>query len=121
QLGVSGVKREWDVYVSDKQDGFAVLDDEKGMHEPIDFAVRFSPRGAVERVEIVEYREAYGDEVRSKRFRDQFLGKTAADPIAVGQDIDVVSGASISSRSIAVGVKRDALVVEQALKSGQLP
>jgi H+/Na+-translocating ferredoxin:NAD+ oxidoreductase subunit G len=59
--------------------------------------------------------------VRAKRFRDQFLGKTAADPIVVGKDIDVVSGASISSRSIALGVKRDALVVQQALKSGALP
>jgi electron transport complex protein RnfG len=120
-IGATSVKHEWDVYVSDRQDGFAVLDVEKGMHEPIDFAVRFRPNGAVDRVEIVEYREPYGDEVRAKRFRDQFLGKTASDPIAVGKDIDIVSGASISSRSIAIGVKRDALIVQQALKSGALP
>jgi Na+-translocating ferredoxin:NAD+ oxidoreductase subunit G len=121
QLGVASVRREWDVYTSDKQDGFAILDVEKGMHEPIDFAVRFNARGAVQRVEIVEYREAYGGEVRGKRFRDQFLGKTASDPIIAGRDIDIVSGASISSRSIALGVKRDTLVIQTALKAGSLP
>lgn len=124
KLGVSSVATDWDVYVAtsgDTSEGFAVLDSEKGMHEPIDFAVKFSTSGAVERVEIREYREAYGDEVRSDRFRAQFVGKSAKDPITIKKDIDIVSGASISSNSIAVGVKRDALIVDAALKSGALP
>lgn len=120
-IGQSSVKKEWSIYFAQGKEGFAVLDTEKGMHEPIDFAVRFSPSGAVERIEILEYREAYGDEVRRERFREQFRGKTASDPITVGKDIDVVSGASISSRSIAIGVKRDALVLQAAIKSGALP
>lgn len=121
KLGVASVKREWVVYVGESDgtvDGYAIVDSEKGMHELIDFAVRFSAAGAVERVEILEYREPYGDEVRRDRFRAQFLGKTASDPISVGQDIDIVSGASISSRSIAVGVKRDALIFAAASKNG---
>ncbi|WP_437668683.1 FMN-binding protein [Sorangium sp. So ce131] len=117
------LKREWVVYVAEsegKVDGYAIKDEEKGMHEPIDFAVKFSTAGAVERIEILEYREAYGDEVRGDRFRAQFHGKTASDPITAGKDIDIVSGASISSRSVALGVKRDALVLQLALKRGAL-
>ncbi len=117
------VKREWVVYVAEsdgKHDGYAIKDEEKGMHEPIDFAVKFSTAGAVERIEILEYREAYGDEVRGDRFRAQFRGKTSSDPITAGKDIDIVSGASISSRSVALGVKRDTLVLELALKRGGL-
>jgi Na+-translocating ferredoxin:NAD+ oxidoreductase RnfG subunit len=121
KLGASAVKKDWSIYFSDDKRGFAILDNEKGMHEPIDFAVRFSPAGAVERIEILEYREAYGDQVRRERFRNQFRGKTASDPITVGKDIDIVSGASISSRSIAIGVKRDALVLQAAIQSGALP
>lgn len=119
----ASIKKEWEIYVGERdgqRNGFAVVDQEKGMHEPIDFAVQFTPSGAVERVEIVAYREAYGDEVRSSRFREQFKGKTAHDPISVGKDIDIVSGASISSRSVAVGVKRDAMILDAAMKSGSL-
>ena len=125
KVGVSSVKTDWSIYVGQgdegRLDGFAVVAAEKGMHEPIDFAVHFAPDGKVARVEIVEYREAYGDEVRRERFRNQFRGKTADDPITVGKDIDIVSGASISSRSVAVGVKRDALIVQAAMKRGVLP
>lgn len=117
------VKRAWVVYVAEtdgRRDGYAIKDEEKGMHEPIDYAVQFSVAGAVERIEILEYREAYGDEVRGERFRAQFKGKKASDPIAAGKDIDIVSGASISSRSVALGVRRDTLVLSAALKSGGL-
>jgi electron transport complex protein RnfG len=123
KLGQSSVQRDWVIYVGEsdgKLDGYAIVDAEKGMHEPIDFGVRFSPKGAVERVEVLVYREAYGDEIRAERFRAQFSGKTASDPITVGKDIDMISGASISSRSMALGVKRDALVLQTALKSGSL-
>jgi Na+-translocating ferredoxin:NAD+ oxidoreductase subunit G len=121
KLGAS-IKRDWVVYVAEsdgRHDGYA-KDEERGMHEPIDFAVKFSASGAVDRIEILEYREAYGDEVRGDRFRAQFKGKTASDPITAGKDIDIVSGASISSRSVALGVKRDALVLQLALKRGIL-
>jgi len=123
KLGVPQIKRDWVVYIGEtesRRDGYAIIDAEMGMHEPIDFAVSFSGSGAVSRVEILEYREPYGDEVRRDRFRAQFSGKTASDPIAVGKDIDIVSGASISSKSIAVGVKRDALILQAALGNGSL-
>lgn len=124
KIGAPTVAKDWHIYVADtdgKRDGYAiVLDKERGLHEDIDFAVQFDLGGAVKRVEIMEYREAYGDEVRSERFRKQFAGKTAKDAITAGKDIDIVSGASISSRSVALGVRRDTLVLEAALKSGAL-
>jgi Na+-translocating ferredoxin:NAD+ oxidoreductase RnfG subunit len=115
------VKRAYTIYVGESdagRTGYAMQDAEIGLHEPIDFGVRFGPSGAIERVEIMEYREPYGDEVRGERYRKQFVGKTANDPITAGQDIDVISGASYSSRSVALGVKRDTLVLQAALKNG---
>ena len=96
-------KREWTVYVGksgERDDGFALVDSELGQHEPIDFAVLFDPSGVVQRVEVMAYREAYGEAVRSERFRRQFTGKKTTDAIAAGRDIDIISGASISSRSL---------------------
>src|SRR5258707_3177395 len=87
-------------------DGYAFIDEEKCEHLTITFAVKLSPSGKIERQEIVVYREARGDEVRDDRFRAQFVGKSARDAIETDQDIQVVSGATISSRAMAVGVKR---------------
>jgi electron transport complex protein RnfG len=115
------VKRSWSVYfgtVGDRRTGYAIRDAEIGLHEPIDFGVRFGLGGGVERVEIMAYREPYGDEIRQDRYRRQFVGKTAADPITAGKDIDIISGATYSSRSVALGVKRDTLVLDAALKNG---
>lgn len=97
-------------------DGYAFIDDELGEHLPITFAVKLSPAGVVERQEIVAYREARGDEVREDRFRRQFVGKTARDPIVSGADIAAISGATISSRAMAKGVKRAVVLFEELMQ-----
>ena len=102
---------------SGRIDGYAVVDEEKGLSQPITFAVLFDPRGRVQRMEILAYREPRGDEVRSRRYRQQFVGKTAGDALRYGDDISAVSGATISSRSLAVGVRRAAVMLEELLLS----
>jgi Na+-translocating ferredoxin:NAD+ oxidoreductase RnfG subunit len=116
RLGYTPVRDKYTIFVATthgKVDGYAVVDDEKGLHQPITFATRLSPRGIVERVEIMVYREPRGDEVRDPRFRRQFQGKTAQDPLRLNHDIDAVSGATVSSASLAVGVKRATILVEE--------
>lgn len=116
RLGYRPGKQEYVVFVAlsgDRIDGYAVIDDERGQHEPITFAVKFSPEGVVERHEVMVYREKYGEEIVDSRFRVQFVGKTGKDPLRAGRDIDVVTGATISSRSMAVGVRRAIALVEE--------
>jgi electron transport complex protein RnfG len=116
RLGYAPAKDRYTIYVATTQgkiDGYALVDEERGLHQPITFATRLSPRGAIERLEIVTYREPRGDEVRDARFRKQFEGKTAQDPLRLNQDIDAVSGATVSSASLAVGVRRAAVLVEE--------
>ena len=96
-------------------DGYAFIDDEVGQHMPITYAVKLSPSGTVERQEIVAYREARGDEVRDARFRAQFVGKTAHDPLRPGDDVVAVSGATISSRAMATGVRRALVLLDELM------
>jgi electron transport complex protein RnfG len=96
-------------------DGYAVIDDQLGEHQPITFATKFSPRAVVERVEIVAYREPRGDEVRDARFRAQFIGKTARDPLRLNHDVDAITGATISSAAAAVAVRRAAILVDEIM------
>lgn len=128
KLGYELPKSSYTFFVAQtgsKVDGYALIDEENGEHLPITFAVKIAPTGVVERQEIVAYREARGDEVRDLSFRKQFIGKTAVDPICPDRDIAVVSGATISSRAMAVGVKRalvlfDLMVRQSPLASRQL-
>ncbi|MFI4940999.1 MAG: FMN-binding protein [Burkholderiales bacterium] len=86
--------------------GWFILDEVVGKHEFITYAVGLSADGSVKQIEIVDYRESYGYEVRSPGWRKQFVGKTVADPLKLDQDIRNISGATLSSRHIADGVKR---------------
>jgi hypothetical protein len=116
RLGYGPARDRYTIFVATTQgkvDGYAIVDDEQGLHQPITFATRLSPRGTVERVEIMVYRESRGDEVRDPRFRKQFEGKTAQDSLRLGRDIDAVSGATVSSASLATGVRRAAVLVEE--------
>lgn len=107
-------RREYVVYVArthGRVDGYMIVDSELGQHEPIDFATFLDARGVVTHVEVLAYREPYGDGVRSDRFRNQFRGRSADSGFRLGQDVDVISGASISSRSMTFGVQRAAALV----------
>jgi Na+-translocating ferredoxin:NAD+ oxidoreductase RnfG subunit len=77
-----------------------------GKEQPITFMVAVSPEGAVRGVEVMTYRESQGSEIRSKRFRDQFVGTTLAAPLKLGRDVHGISGATLSARSTASAVKK---------------
>lgn len=116
RLGAPLLRTSYTVFVAESRgrvDGYAIFDEEQGQHLPISFAVKISPEGTVERQEITAYREARGDEVRDARFRAQFVGKTARDALRTGDDVVAVSGATISSRAMSLGVKRALVIMEE--------
>ena len=77
-----------------------------GKHEFITFALGITREGAVKQVEIMEYRESYGHEVRNEAWRKQFVGKTAAQPVKLTRDIENIGGATLSSKNVTNGVRR---------------
>jgi len=94
-----------------------IVDEVIGKHEMITYAVALSPSGSVTGIEILEYVESYGYEVAEAQWRKQFVGKTAADPIKLNQDIQNIGGATLSCKHITDGVKRVAVLYDLALKS----
>lgn len=69
------------------------------------FLVVYNPDLSIKHVEVLEYRENYGGEISSKRFLKQFQGITGTEEIIIGKDIDGISGATISVKSIVRGVR----------------
>ena len=86
--------------------GFFIFDRVIGKHLYIDYAVALDSTGRVIRVDILQYRESYGGEVREPGWLAQFVGKTSASPLKVGGDIRNISGATLSSQHVTEGVKR---------------
>ena len=93
-----------------------IIDEVVGKHEMITYAVAIASNGSVLGIEILEYVESYGYEVAEAQWREQFVGKTAKDPIKLNQDILNIGGATLSCKHITDGVKRVAVLYELALK-----
>lgn len=114
-LGYAPPKESWEIHVGRQAgavSGYAVFDQQLGQHEPIDFAVWLDAAGRVGRVEVMVYREPYGDGVRAAAFRRQFEGLGPESPMRPGREIKVVSGSTISTQALSVGVRRAAVLVE---------
>ncbi|HEX4354089.1 MAG TPA: FMN-binding protein [Polyangiales bacterium] len=119
RLGRALAKPEYTFFVAQTHghvDGYALFDEQVGLHEPISFATFFDADGKITRVEIIAYREPYGDGVRAERFRKQFVGRTARSHFRPGSDIDAISGATISSRSLCVGVERAVALFDATMR-----
>jgi len=85
---------------------YFIVDEVVGKHEKIKYAVSLEANGAVKQIEVLTYRESYGSEVRRPEWLSQFFGKTSKDTLKLGADIQGISGATLSSKHIAQGVKR---------------
>jgi Na+-translocating ferredoxin:NAD+ oxidoreductase RnfG subunit len=96
--------------------GWLIVDEVLGKHEFITYAVGLNADGSVKQIEIMDYRETYGYEVRNAEWRAQFVGKTSAAPLKLDADIANVSGATLSCRHITDGVKRLLVFHDVALK-----
>ncbi len=77
-----------------------------GKHEEIVYVLGVAADGTVAGVEILEYRETYGGEIRRPEWRAQFRGRKAGQPLTLGSEIQNISGATLSCRHVTDGVRR---------------
>jgi Na+-translocating ferredoxin:NAD+ oxidoreductase RnfG subunit len=85
---------------------YVFIDQVLGKHEFITYAVGIDSQGKVSGIEILDYRESYGSQIKGKEWRDQFQGKDANSTLKLNDDVKNISGATLSSAHVTVGVKR---------------
>jgi len=107
--------RIWQARSGDKLLGWFFADAVIGKSEAIDYALALDASGAVSSLEILQYRESHGSEVRMAPWRKQFVGRTARDPVVLNEDIKNISGATLSCRHLTEGVQRLLKLREHAL------
>lgn len=97
--------------------GWFILDEVVGKHEFITYAVAISPAGEVSGLDVLVYRETYGYQIREREWRDHFRGRTLADSFRLDDGIPNITGATLSCRNVANGVKRLLALHKVALAS----
>lgn len=114
-------QREFTFYfakIRNRTIGAALILDEPGKWGPIKFIICLEPRGEIRSAAVMKYTETRGRPVASGSFLRQFSGKTLNDPIRLGEDIQGITGATISSSAACFTMKK-AMVLYKILVASQ--
>jgi Na+-translocating ferredoxin:NAD+ oxidoreductase RnfG subunit len=104
--GRTSQQQVWKAMSKGQLAGWFFVDQVIGKHELITYALGIAPDGSVQQVQIIEYLEVYGSQVRYPKWRDQFVGKTVKSPLRLDSDIANIAGATLSARHVTDGIKR---------------
>lgn len=88
------------IYQNDMLLGYVFVDQAPSKTAKFDYLVIFDNKLQIINSKVLVYREEYGGEIGSKRWLKQFLGKTGGDHVDHESNIDGISGATISVRSM---------------------
>jgi Na+-translocating ferredoxin:NAD+ oxidoreductase RnfG subunit len=105
ESGVRHAYQQKNIWKS-SQGSWLLIDEVVGKHEMITYAVGINNKGQIQGVEILEYNESYGEQIREKKWLEQFKGKVATEPLRFNQEIKNITGATLSSKHVTNGVQR---------------
>jgi Na+-translocating ferredoxin:NAD+ oxidoreductase RnfG subunit len=87
-------------------DDWFIVDQVIGKHENIDLAIGINHKGEVTGIEVLTYRETYGDQIMHPKWRAQFFGKNSSEHLKLDKQIKNISGATLSCRHVTDGINR---------------
>jgi Na+-translocating ferredoxin:NAD+ oxidoreductase RnfG subunit len=105
QLAKFGVEAIFDLVSPSQAIGYVVVAKARSKFENFDYVIYYDQNNVIKAVRVLQYREDYGGEIASKRWLKQFDGKDGDSPIKIDDDIQGISGATISYIAITKGVK----------------
>ncbi len=114
--GRAAQQQVWRVLSKGSMLGWFFVDQVIGKHELITYALGINADGSIRQVQIIEYLENYGSQVRYPVWRDQFVGKTVKSPLRLDSDIENITGATLSSRHLTDGIRRLLFVHQSVLR-----
>jgi carbon monoxide dehydrogenase subunit G len=87
--------------------GIAVIEEQVDKWGPLRFIIVVDPKtGAIVNAAMCKYIDGRARNLSSRSFLKDYFGKTLADPITVGKDINAVSGATVSTEILSFMVKK---------------
>ena len=99
--------------------GYGYLGRAPSMKNIFDYLILFEPDLKIKKAKVLIYREDYGRQIGSQRWLKKFLGRAAGEQLEYGQDVDAITGATISAKSMTRAVN-DVLHAFDQLKSAKI-
>ena len=95
------------VFRDETAGNYVIISEAAGYGGPLVVGIRASGEGQIAEILNLQNKEtpSYFNKMRKKRFFEQFAGKTVSDNFLLGDDIDAVSGATVSSRGFTAAVR----------------
>lgn len=121
------VEARGNIYIAFDADGeitgYAALGKGQGYAGPIEMLVGIDPQGNITGVKIVTQRETPGffRLIVNEGFPDQYIGLSYQDPLRIDNDLDAVSGATVSAEGIAASARQAIRLVAQQGLGSPLP
>jgi uncharacterized protein with FMN-binding domain len=121
------VEKQADIYIAyDDQGeivGYAAVGKEQGYAGPIEMLVGIDTQGTITGVKIITQRETPGffKLITSAGFVEKFLNRSFQDPLQLNDDLDAVTGATISSEGIAAATRQAVRLMAQQGLGSPLP
>src|SRR5437879_4590183 len=76
--------------------GWFIVDEVVGKHEFITYAAGLAVDGSVKQIEIMDYRETYGGQIRDQKWRAQVAGKTSKSTHKLDSNVNNISEETLS-------------------------
>lgn len=96
----------YSIFKNSKPEAYLFLSKGFGKMNEFDYMIVFKKDLSILKIRVLVYREEYGGEIGSGRWLKQFVGKSDPEKMKFGHDIQNISGATISSRSLTEDVKK---------------
>ncbi len=114
-----GELRAWTVRRGGAVVGHVFVDNVIGREDYITYAVGVDVHGALTPVEILDYRESHGGEIRNRRWLAQFTGRATQAELGFRKDIKNIAGATMSSEHVTNGVRRLLALWQQVVRPAE--
>lgn len=84
-----------------------------GYGGPVTVATEMDPSGIIRQIRVLDHKETpvFIKKIQENQFFDQFVGKDVSAAFELGQDIDAVTGATVSSASFCKAVQLGSQVI----------
>jgi NosR/NirI family transcriptional regulator, nitrous oxide reductase regulator len=109
--GAATIERSGDLFIGRNVDGdlvgYAAVGSGSGYAGPLEVAVGVDPAGSILGVEMVAERESPGffRLVRNSKLFTSYIERQIQDPLQLGQDLDTITGATMSAEGVANAVR----------------
>ena len=97
--------------------GSLLVDAVAGKYYSFTIAVGMNADGSVRQIEVHDYYDSYGPDVRNDVWRGHFLGTSSTEALVLTDDIKSICGAALSCRHVTNALRRLLAIYDIALRS----